>query len=54
LEGSDVIPLCCYYNLREARMHLQEQNNLVRDEALCRNIDFLLQCEERYCSKWAF
>jgi hypothetical protein len=54
LEGSDVMPLCCYYNLRDARQHLQERNSLVGDEALCRDIDCLLQCEERYCRKWVF
>jgi hypothetical protein len=52
LEGSYVMPLCCYYNLRDARQHIQIRNSLAGDEALCRDVDCLQQCEERYCRKW--
>jgi hypothetical protein len=54
LKRTDVMPFCCYYNLRDARRCLQERNSVVGDEALCRDIDFLLQSEERYCEKWVF
>jgi hypothetical protein len=53
-EGLDVMPLCCYYNLRAARRHLQERNSFVGDEALCPDLDCLVQCEEIYRRKWAF
>jgi hypothetical protein len=54
LEGLGMMPFCCYYNLRNARQHLKERNIIMGDEALYHDIEFLLQCEERYCKKWRF
>ncbi|MCJ1389927.1 hypothetical protein MMC18_002784 [Xylographa bjoerkii] len=51
---SPIVPICCFYNLRAARKHMQERNKLVIDEALSRDVDNLLHAEETYCKTWVF
>jgi hypothetical protein len=54
LDTTDVRPFCCYFNLREARQHLQQRNGVVFNEALSRDIECLLECEEQYRKEWVF
>ena len=49
-----IMPICCFYNLRAARKHMQERTKLVVDEALSRDIDSLLRAEEKYRKAWVF
>jgi len=53
-EEIQVLPICCFYNLRAARQRMQERNKLIIDEALSRDIDSLLRAEEKYRKAWVF
>lgn len=53
-EEAQIMPICCLYNLRTAREHMQERNKIVIDKARSRDIDSLLRAEEKYCKTWVF
>lgn len=53
-EKAPTMPICCFYNLRAARKHIQQRNKLVGDDALSRDIDSLLGAEEEYRKTWVF
>ncbi len=53
-EKAQIMPICCFYNLRAVRKCMQERNKLVGDEVLSRDIDSLLRAEEKYRKTWVF
>ncbi|KAF2489840.1 hypothetical protein BU16DRAFT_495202 [Lophium mytilinum] len=53
-EAIPIMPNCCFYNLRAARECLQERNKGVVDEGMGRDIERLLDAEEKYRKRWAF
>ncbi|KAF2731631.1 hypothetical protein EJ04DRAFT_554565 [Polyplosphaeria fusca] len=53
IDQAEVMPICCYYNLRVAKEHLQNRERPggpKRDK----EIGYLLDSEKQYCKKWCF
>ena len=53
-EKARMIPICCIYNLRVARDHMQERNRLVMDPAMSLEIDRLFRADDDYRKTWVF
>lgn len=49
-----VLPLCCYYNLRDASEYLQKQHRLTGQGSPSDDIECLLRSEELYHKRWIF
>lgn len=49
-----VMPICCFYNAREARRSIQRRDAPWADERMARDVETLLDAERRYSETWAF
>lgn len=47
-EKARMLPICCIYNIRAARDHMQERNRIVMDQTVSRELDRLSRAEDDY------
>ena len=49
----DTLPLCCVYNLRVARMHIEDRKYGIMDaQGLSESLEVLLDLENAFCKRW--
>lgn len=49
-----LMPICCFYSIRDARRSIQGRNGFRADERLAREVETLLGAERQYSETWTF